>query len=149
MQTRRGAWGVRSWLVFASLFVTLGAFGASLLPPPEAAAEKVLKVAIYGEPLGLNPAHQRGDLAGDHVMWNLFDPLFRWDFDKSELVLAWTVRSSAGIALRSTWRVHRREGSRLCASWRLEDQWSVNHDLLLSEIDEDLLLVGSGRGGVR
>ena len=39
MQTRRGAWGVRSWLVFASLFVTLGAFGASPLPPPAAAAE--------------------------------------------------------------------------------------------------------------
>ena len=86
MRTDRGAWGVRAWVVAISLAVAISALSVIFMPVPEAAAEKVLKVAIYGEPLGLNPAHQRGDLAGDHVMWNLFDPLFRWDFDKSELV---------------------------------------------------------------
>ena len=100
---------VPAWRAGLAILVAVGLLVISAPAGRDAAAdEKVLRVAVYGEPLHLNPAHQRGDLAGDHVMWNLFDPLFRWDFDKSELV----PELAKGVTLESptSWVIEVRPG---------------------------------------
>jgi len=67
MWIRRGAWGVRPWVVAASLAVTV-----SILESAPADSGGRRRKGPEGGDLrrapGLNPAHQRGDLAGDHVM---------------------------------------------------------------------------------
>jgi hypothetical protein len=45
----------------------------------------------------------------------------------ASLPLAWLIAVTASVSLQ--------------ASWRLDDFWSANRELLLAEIDEDLLVL--------